>query len=201
MVRPGDVIEHPISGETMIFLRTPDEPGGDLLRIDVSVAPGGTAMGEHLHPQQEERFYVRRGEMTIEIDGERRVLRPGDEAVVPAGTPHMWWNSGDGMLNMILELHSAGRFAEFITTFFGLARAGQVDESGFPGLVQSAVTLHEYRDTIRMVALPHGVQEYVLPVLAGFGRAIGLRPDYPYPRRTRVLRGMEIWRPEEAAVA
>ena len=38
---------------------------------------------------------------------------------------------------------------------------------------------------------------YVLPVLAAFGRLLGLRPDYPYPRRSRVLRGMEIWRPQE----
>ncbi len=197
MVRSGDVIEHPISGETMIFLRTPEETGGELLQIELIVIPGGRVAGEHIHPRQEERFYIRRGEMTIEIDGDRRVLHPGDEAIVPPGTRHVWWNSGDGELNAIVEFRPGGRFADFITTYFGLAKTGQVDENGFPGVLQSAVTLHEYRDTTRMTSIPEPVQKYVLPVVAAFGRMLGLRPDYPYPRRSRVLRGMEIWRPQE----
>jgi mannose-6-phosphate isomerase-like protein (cupin superfamily) len=196
MIRTGDVIENPISGETMVFLQTADDTDGELLQIDLFVAPDGAAAGEHMHPKQEERFIVRRGEMTIEIDGEQRVLRAGDEAVVAPGTPHVWWNSGERELNAILEFRPAGRFAPFISTFFGLARAGQVDDDGLPPLLQTAVTLREYRDTVAMTDVSPTVSRYVLPTLAFFGKMLGIRPEYPYPRRSRVNRGMEIWRAE-----
>jgi hypothetical protein len=45
------------------------------------------------------------------------------------------------------------------------------------------VTLHEYRDTVVLTAIPTVVRMLGLPFLAAVGRLLGLRPDYPYPPR------------------
>ncbi|HUE97180.1 MAG TPA: cupin domain-containing protein [Longimicrobiaceae bacterium] len=201
MIHKGDVIENPITGETMVFLQTTEDTGGDLLQIDLFVAPGGGVNGEHSHPGQTERLRVRRGEMTLEVDGRRTVLGPRDEAVIPPGASHIWWNSAGSELNAIVELSPAGRYTPVLSTFFGLARAGQVDEQGLPPLLQTSLTLREYRDTVVMTNISPAVRDYALPVLALVGRLLGLRPEYPYPRRSRVNQGMEIWRSEELTAA
>jgi quercetin dioxygenase-like cupin family protein len=195
----GDVIEHPVSGETMVFLWTGEDTDGELLQIDLFVREGGAVSVEHIHPNQEERFVVKRGEMTIVVDGEQRVLRAGDEATVPAGSPHVWWNSGDEELNTLLELRPAGRFDEMITTLFGLAKTGHVNDRGLPSLLQMSVTLSEYDDVIRMVELSPFTRSVAIPVLAFAGKMLGLRAYYPYPKSARVNNGMEIWRTNSLA--
>ena len=70
MARMGDVIEHPVSGETMVFLWTGEDTDGELLQIDLFVREGGAVSVEHIHPEQEERFIVKRGEMTIVVPTE-----------------------------------------------------------------------------------------------------------------------------------
>ena len=51
------------------------------------VAADAAAIHRHQHPQ-EEVWNVVDGEIAISIDGEERVLGPGDVAVVPANAPH-----------------------------------------------------------------------------------------------------------------
>src|SRR5690349_21307054 len=117
MARVGDAIENPVTGETMTFVLTGRETAGKLLRIDMRVRPRGFVASEHVHPHQEERFHVTAGDITLRIDGEERRYTAGDELTIPAGTPHIWWNSGDTELRVLLDFRPAGRFAEFITTF------------------------------------------------------------------------------------
>jgi quercetin dioxygenase-like cupin family protein len=196
MARAGDVIENPVSGETIVFLRTGADTDGELLQLDLFVRPGGATGAEHIHPLQEERFTVRRGRMTLRADGLETVLEAGDEAVVPAGIRHSWWNSGDEELNAMVEFRPAGRYAGFVTSFFGLAKADQVDDRGMPGILQMSVILDEYRDTVRLASPAGPIQKVLFGALAPIGRMLGVRPDYPYPRSARSNAGMEIWRPE-----
>jgi mannose-6-phosphate isomerase-like protein (cupin superfamily) len=45
-----------------------------------------------------ERYIVRKGQGILEVNGERRVLQPGDQAVIPAGAAQRIENTGDGDL-------------------------------------------------------------------------------------------------------
>jgi mannose-6-phosphate isomerase-like protein (cupin superfamily) len=45
-----------------------------------------------------ERYIVRRGQGILEVDGERQLLTPGDQAVIPAGAAQRIENTGDGDL-------------------------------------------------------------------------------------------------------
>jgi quercetin dioxygenase-like cupin family protein len=170
MTRIADAIDHPVTGERMVFLQTGAETAGALLQIEMTVQPGGFAAEEHVHPGQDERFLIERGEITLRIAGTQRTLRAGEQATAPAGTPHVWWNSGTEELHAVLEFRPAGRFAEFITGFFALGKAGKTNRRGMPNLLQTAIMLHEYDDVLHLAAPPLPVQKAVLGVLAPLAR-------------------------------
>jgi mannose-6-phosphate isomerase-like protein (cupin superfamily) len=48
----------------------------------------GQATERHYHAATEEIYILLEGEGDLEIDGERRRLRPGDAALIPAGAWH-----------------------------------------------------------------------------------------------------------------
>ena len=180
MVSAGDVIENPVTGEKLVLRQTGAETEGRLLKFDMVVEPGGFPTTEHVHRSQAEHFRVKQGELRLQREGEERVYRAGEEATIPAGTPHMWWNSGDSELQAVVELRPAGRFASFITSLFALAQAGKTGDEGMPNLLQLAVMMDEYEDTIYPASPPRPVQKMVFAILAPIGRWLGYRADYPY---------------------
>ena len=184
MVTAGDVIENPVTGETMRFVLTGRETNGELLRIDMLVGPGGFASAEHVHPAQSERFSVVSGQLTLRVGGHEQVYTDGQQLTIPAGTPHVWWNSGPDDVRVMVEFRPAGRFAEFITTFFALARAGKTDRRGLPtNLFQLAVTFAEYRDVLYGSSPPLVVQRLLFATVGRLGRWLGYRADEPYQAR------------------
>jgi quercetin dioxygenase-like cupin family protein len=104
MARPGDVIEHPITGERITFLRTAKQTGGDYLRIGLAVAPHGFVQGVHFHPMQEERFLIVSGAFDFVVDGKEFRVGPGGRVVVPAGRLHSWKNGGDTEAIAVIDL-------------------------------------------------------------------------------------------------
>ena len=184
MVRVGDVIENPVTGETMTFLATGRETAGELLRIDMRVRPGGFVASEHVHPEQEERFQIASGEIALRMNGEERRYGVGERITIPAGTPHVWWNTGSSELRVLLEFRPAGRFAEFITSFFALAQQGRTNRRGIPtNPLQLIATFAEYADTVRGMSPPWPVQRLVFALLNPIARLLGYGADVPYPRQ------------------
>ncbi|HEX9246783.1 MAG TPA: cupin domain-containing protein [bacterium] len=182
MINPGDTIESPVTGEKMTFLVTGNESTGQLLRIDMSVRPGGFVAAEHVHPLQQERFLIKAGQITLRIRENEQHYKTGDEVTIPVGTPHVWWNGGREELRVVLEFRPAGRFDQFITSFFALAHAGKTDARGLPrNLLQLAVTFRAYRDVIYGTRPPLAVQKVLFAVLDPIGRFLGYRCDVPYP--------------------
>ena len=95
MIRTGDTIENPVTGERIVF--SPDlARHGRRGRRDRDLRPAdGFVAAAHVHPSQEERFEVLRGTVGFKIGREKIVAGPGERLTVPAGTPHKFWNAGD----------------------------------------------------------------------------------------------------------
>jgi quercetin dioxygenase-like cupin family protein len=181
MTNLGESIENPVTGEAMTFLLTGRDTNGELLRIDMRVRPGGFVSGEHIHPRQEERFQIEHGQITLRIRGQERRCQAGEQVTIPPGTPHVWWNSGSDELKVILEFRPAGRFAEFITTYFAFARTGRVNRRGIPtNPLQLAVTFSAYQHDLQATSPPMAVQRILFAVLAPIGRLMGYTRDVPY---------------------
>jgi mannose-6-phosphate isomerase-like protein (cupin superfamily) len=67
---------------------------------EATVAPGGVTI-EHYHATSEELYLVTAGEGRLTIDGEERVLRTGDCALIPPGARHRIANIGDQHLRIV----------------------------------------------------------------------------------------------------
>jgi quercetin dioxygenase-like cupin family protein len=189
MVKSGDMLKHPVTREKIVFRKTARDTGGELLQMDVYFQPGAFVAAEHIHPLQEERFEVIVGTLHGRVAGKELSSGPGEIIVVPRGTPHVWWNSGDDELHVFVEVRPALRFESFFETFFGLAQDGKVNpKTGLPNPFQLALMMRTYRNELILARPPRLVQTLLFGVLASIGRLLGYKGEYPYPHSQQALR-------------
>ena len=93
-------------------------------------------------------------------------------------------------------MQPGNRFAEMLTTIFGLMRDGEVDRRGMPRLLQLAVTASTYRDAMVFVSPPPWVQRLLFGVVAPVVRLLGRRAIYD-----RYRTSAEIVTPDRVALA
>jgi mannose-6-phosphate isomerase-like protein (cupin superfamily) len=184
MAQSGETIENPLTGERLTFLATAMETEGRVLRFEHVFAPGGFVPAAHVHPRQEERFEVVSGRPTFRIGGDEGTAGPGDVITVPAGTPHVWRNSGDEETRAVIEFQPALRTEQFFETYYGLARAGRLNRRGVPNPLLAAVLAQEFADEVAIAPqkefvlsrLPPRVISGLIAVLAPLGRLLYGRP-------------------------
>ncbi len=175
MIRSGDTLENPITGEVLIFRRTAAETGGDAVLVETIVQPNGFVAAAHVHPHQTERFEVLDGLLGFRI-GERELLAaPGDVAVVAPGTPHRFWNAGEREARFLCEVRPALKFESLIETMFTLAKMGKTNRKGLPNPLRLAVVARAHFDTVRLPFPPVPLQRAALSVGAPLGRLLGYR--------------------------
>lgn len=86
------------------WLSNPPTTGAKALTvIDVRLAPG-KGHNFHKHPDQEEVLYVVAGEVEQWVNREKRTLRAGDSAFVPADMVHASFNVGSGDARIVAIL-------------------------------------------------------------------------------------------------
>ena len=183
MVKAGDVLEHPVTREKLVVRKTARDTNGELFQVDGYFQPGAFVAAEHIHPLQEERFEVIAGTLRGRVAGKELSSGPGTTVVVPKGTPHVWWNSGDEEMHVLVELRPALRTESFFETFFGLAQDGKVNlKTGLPNPLQMALVMRTYRKELVLARPPQAVQSLLFGAMAPVGRLLGYKGEYPYPR-------------------
>jgi mannose-6-phosphate isomerase-like protein (cupin superfamily) len=81
----------------------------------------------HVHDLDDECWYVLEGTLGFRVGDEELEAGTGDAVFVPAGTPHAYWNAGDGparyllvvprrIADLLRELHD-GSTADFPAVF------------------------------------------------------------------------------------
>lgn len=183
VAKAGELIENPITGERITFLKTTRETDGRLLRFEYVLPPGFT-IPEHVHPQQEERHEVLSGTLRGRVGGQERHYGEGERVVGPAGVPHAWQNpSSREEVRFVSEIRPPLAFETFLETYCGLARDGKLTSQGIPkNPLQLAVLVDEVRGTFYSTRAPVAVQEAFLAlfgVLASVGRLLGYKARYP----------------------
>ena len=130
MIRKGDVIENPVTGERLLFLETSQETNGEYVLVEVSVQPNGFVAAAHVHPRQTERFEIKSGTVAFKLDGNEIVAGPGETVVVPAGSSHKFWNAGETEARFVTEVRPALQFERLLETMFALANDGKTNRKG-----------------------------------------------------------------------
>ena len=174
MFEKGDVLYDGRFGEQYTFLETAEETGGELVGIEDAAGPGPSRRPASAHPVQEERFEVISGTLGLKVDGEERLLGPGESFVVRAGARHLPRNAGEGELRFVAEIRPAGRFEEFLAEITAANNSGR---EGLAYLLTVARILHRFPDVERPTPLPRPLERALFAVLAAAGMLLGLGPD------------------------
>lgn len=133
MVNAGDVIENPVTGERITFVRTSQQTGGALAELDLELSPTAFLAAEHIHRSQEEKFQVLDGHILLRCRGQESMSGPGQTVAVPPGAPHAWAPHGGGARVRLTFTPGAG-IEDFFDEFFRLAREGRVNSKGMASL-------------------------------------------------------------------
>jgi quercetin dioxygenase-like cupin family protein len=179
VARAGEVIENPVTGERVRWIRTAAETNGEVSEYELTFRPSGFVAQQHLHPSHSELHAVVEGEVGLELDGREQVLRPGDSVLVEPRTPHRLFPVGDAPATVRFEVRPALRVEQLIETFVNLARDGKVGKRGYPNLLRLAVIARGYEAEGYATKPPLGVQRVLFGPLAALGRLLGYRPQYP----------------------
>ena len=186
MSRCGDMYENKVTGERAVVLRGDEDSHGEPGLVHLTAQPHGAVAGEHVHPQLQERFQVISGRLEARINGLEHSLVAGQEAVVPAGTAHDWWNAGEDEAQVLVEIAPLDpRFELMIGNMYGLANAGKTNAKGMPGMLQLALIGREFQDVIRFTKPPRAFQKVMFGLLVPIGRMRGHRgiyPEYSHPQ-------------------
>jgi quercetin dioxygenase-like cupin family protein len=159
--------------ETLTLTRSAAETGGELTEVAGEWRPGeGKPPPPHFHPKQDEHFEVTEGELTVRVDGEKRVLRAGDTLDIPRGTVHAMWNAGAVTARATWQVRPALRTEEFWDGMTKLRAAGHKNAKGLVDVPGAALLFREFRDEIRLKMSPV-VTGALMPALAAWARMRG----------------------------
>ena len=178
MIRKGDTIENPVTGERLHFLETSAETNGDYVLVECTVQPNGFVAAAHVHPKQSERFEIESGLVAFELDGREILAGPGDTIVVPAGSSHKFWNAGETEAVFVTEVRPALQFERLLETMFALANDGKVNRRGMPSPLRLAVIANAHFDDVQLPFPPAWLQRAGLLMGAPLGKLLGFTPTY-----------------------
>jgi len=187
MIRAGDTIHNPITGERIVFRQTAADTGGEAVVIETFVEPHGFVAAAHVHPSQEERFQVLRGTVGFKVGREKQIAGPGTRLTVPSGTPHRFWNAGEDTAQFVCEIRPALQFESLLETMFALAADGKTNRRGMPNPLRLAVIANSHFDTVRLPFPPAFVQKAGLALGAPLGRILGYGAVYTPVGGTAVI--------------
>ena len=178
MIKSGDTIENPVTGERLVFKKTSTETDGKCVLFECFVKPSGFVAAAHVHPHQHERFQIIEGAVTFKLNGQELTAKPGDCIRVPHGMKHQFWNAGETEARVACEVTPALDFEPLIETMFSLAQAGKTNEKGMPNPLRLAVIARAHFDTVRLPFPPAWMQRVGLALGAPLGRLLGYRATY-----------------------
>jgi quercetin dioxygenase-like cupin family protein len=178
MIRAGDTLWNPISGERIHFIETSRETNGERVLIEVTVEAGGFVPAAHVHPGQSERFDVLDGVLSMKVGRRKLELSAGESAVVEPGVAHRFWNKGDGVVRFRTEVRPALQFEQLLETMCALAADGKTNRKGMPNPFRLAVIAQAHFDDVRLPFPPAALQRAALAMGAPLGRLVGYGATY-----------------------
>ena len=178
MINPGDTLYNPVTGESMTFVTTSHETGGEYVQIELRADPDAFVAAAHVHPAQTETFKVESGTLAVDLDGKSHTATAGETLVVEPGQAHKWWNGGDSRLVFRCEIRPALQFESLIETMFSLAADGKTNKKGLPNPFRLAVVARAHLDTVVLPFPPVWMQKAALAAGAPLGKLLGYGPTY-----------------------
>jgi quercetin dioxygenase-like cupin family protein len=172
MIKPGQTLENPVTGERFTFTDTAATTDGDVLAFELGLRPGGAVPIPHVHPIQTERFEVVEGLMRFRVGLRRRLAGPGEVVEVAPGVLHSFANAGDEEARVRVEVRPALAMEEMLAEVVAMAEAGLMNRRGLPRRLRDLAALaRKYDQEAHAPGLSVGMQRLLLaPLTLSLGR-------------------------------
>jgi quercetin dioxygenase-like cupin family protein len=178
MIRSGQTVENPLTGERLLFHETSRDTGGEYVRFEAFIQPGGCLPAAHVHPYQTETFEMVSGSLTIQLGGRTVEAAAGDVVAIEPGVRHNFRNEGSETARFNVEVRPALEIESLIETMYGLAADGKTNRFGMPNPFRLAVIARAHFDTVRLPLVPAWAQRTALAVGGRLGAVLGYEPRY-----------------------
>ena len=163
MIRPGDTLENPVTGERFTFTDTAATTDGELLAFELGLKPGGAVPVPHVHPIQTERFEVVAERMRFRVGLRHVEAGPGDVVEIEPGVMHGFANAGEQQALVRVEVRPALAMEDMFADVIALARAGRMTRRGMPrNLLDFALLARTYDQEAHGPFLTVGLQRLLL---------------------------------------
>ncbi|MFI7584724.1 cupin domain-containing protein [Kocuria sp. M1N1S27] len=163
---------NPVQRDTITWLRTGAETGGEHALLHVEVEPGGEVI-PHYHRRFGLRLHVLEGVLRTQVGHVVRDLGAGGEVDVPEEHLFRWKNPSGQPARFVVEVRPAHEgFEKGLVALYGLARDGRARRDGRPRSLLRTALLIQWTD----INLP-GLYRWLGPLvraLAGIARSRGL---------------------------
>jgi quercetin dioxygenase-like cupin family protein len=156
------IIESPPTGETFIFDDDWNAPDGRVRQLEY-VLKSKCAVPPHFHPDTAQSFEVISGTLHIRVNGQTRVLGPGETTRTGVGDIHAQWNEGPDPVRVVEAYDPPLDIEPFFT---GLAHA-----IGSRNPLKIAVFFADFSAVSRPGNAP---LKLLTTVMAPLGRLVGL---------------------------
>lgn len=165
---------HNSAGMTMRIVQSARDTNGELLEVEVTLAPKAPAAPMHIHPEQEEVFTVQSGVLEVFAHGRWQRLAAGQSITVPAGMPDAFRNRSGAEVRFTFVLRPALDFDDLLQA---LARAVQTGEfragRSLRGMVRMAMAQMKYA---RSTVYCNPLLRFLIRAASALGRLLGYRP-------------------------
>jgi len=140
------------------------------LSLSASLPPHRDGPPRHIHHEEDEAGTVHRGVLTAWVDGQRVQVGPGEQAVLPKGSAHHWWNEGDEVLEWSGYAKPVVDLDRYLQAVFDVVNAGSAER---PPLVYLAHVMLRHRKTQAVLVMPGPIQAIVFRLAYLFGLVTG----------------------------
>ena len=150
----------------------PDSPHRPF-EVVTELYPGGKS-AIHVHPNQEEIYEIKEGEMEVYLHNHWKLLKAGERVTIPKGTVHAFRNAGKKKV-VALNVHNPGlRFGQMLEETQQLIKEGKLTgTSGFKNIIYMCMQMLKYNDVMVPVKPPLSL----VKVMAKMGKRLGYRID------------------------
>jgi quercetin dioxygenase-like cupin family protein len=151
-----------------------------LVWMELMLEPHAPGPPEHIHTSLPENFIVAEGTLSLLVNGEKKLLRPGDSLLVNPGTPHKPFNETDSRVivkpPLTLEYALPEQFTVFLTQAYGFFDESE-SNSQFPkALLQ--MSRFSPKHELWLADPPIFLQRTLFFVIGPTARMLGYRTYY-----------------------
>jgi mannose-6-phosphate isomerase-like protein (cupin superfamily) len=169
------VIENPVLGDKIIFIKTAEETSGEYLLMKSELSPhGGVTL--HYHVTFTEKFDVLEGQLHVVVAGDHKLLEVGQSAFAPLKAHHRFYSTSDTPVKYMVEIRPARQFEKSLRIAYGLARDGRVNGKGIPTNIWHLALLFELAESY-LPGLPLLIQQRIFGALASIAKWRGVNKE------------------------